>query len=216
MEQGRDSPGLGFSRTGPISDVNDRRAQRGTLMRPRTTRSTGPFSGINTGNVNVTSQLVSGGTTASLPSLFNPYSINNSGQIAGLLVDPESAASQLGLDQPECDWDQRRRSNRGRRTDQRPGAGVSDDADRGRDSGARCSGHLGDPRLGRRHETGCARNESEEGGHGLLPERRLSGLGRDKSLVLKHQVKRCMIKTCRFPSRVSAKGCHDVHCARSL
>ncbi len=47
---------------------------------------TGAWSGINTGNVNVISQLVSGGTTTNLPPLFNPYSINNSGQTAGLVV----------------------------------------------------------------------------------------------------------------------------------
>ena len=54
---------------------------------------TGPLSGINTGNVDGTSQLVSGGTTTSLPPLFNPYSINNSGQIAGLLVVNEAGAT---------------------------------------------------------------------------------------------------------------------------
>jgi len=41
-------------------------------------------SGINTGNVTLTPQLVSGGTAASLPIV--PYGINNSGQIAGFVV----------------------------------------------------------------------------------------------------------------------------------
>jgi uncharacterized membrane protein len=47
---------------------------------------TGPWSGINTGNVSAASQLSGPGTTTNLPALFNPYAINNSGQIAGLLV----------------------------------------------------------------------------------------------------------------------------------
>jgi uncharacterized membrane protein len=47
---------------------------------------TGPFSGINTGDVSAPSQLSGSGTTTNLPALFNPYSINNSGTIAGFLV----------------------------------------------------------------------------------------------------------------------------------
>ena len=45
----------------------------------------GPNAGIQTDNPGTTSWLVSGSTTA-LPSLFLPYSINNSGQVAGMLI----------------------------------------------------------------------------------------------------------------------------------
>ncbi len=45
----------------------------------------GQSAGILTGNYSTTSVLLSGGTTTTLPQTFVPYSINGSGQIAGLV-----------------------------------------------------------------------------------------------------------------------------------
>jgi hypothetical protein len=46
----------------------------------------GQPAGVLTANPTTTSVLVSGGTTTTLPALFVPYSINDSGQIAGLSI----------------------------------------------------------------------------------------------------------------------------------
>jgi probable HAF family extracellular repeat protein len=46
----------------------------------------GAYSGIDSGDFQISSHVTSGTTTTALPALFDPYAINNSGQIAGSLT----------------------------------------------------------------------------------------------------------------------------------
>ena len=57
----------------------------------------GAYSGIDSGNPNTLVQLVSGNNATQLPALFDPYAINNAGQIAGAVALPAGGDSHPAI-----------------------------------------------------------------------------------------------------------------------